>query len=174
MGGIYTAARTGGARGCAGRLVRFAGEPGSEDQAVPVPDPDEWRGRWDTPAHEQLGLRGETIESGYASFTVERPEGADDLLLRSAINIAADIAAISAVQARIEEGVQMPNGTAELHLSFIGEPPDVTTVDARVIHWSEYTAHLELQARTPDGVLAAVGLTTYSLRPVPPAGGAAS
>ena len=92
------------------------------------------------------------------------------MLLRSAINIAADIAAISAVQARIEEGVQMPNGTAELHLSFIGDPPDVTTVDARVIHWTDYTAHLELQARTPDGELAAVGLTTYSLRPLPPGG----
>lgn len=135
---------------------------------MPVPDLEEWRGRWETPPHRALGLRGEHIESGYASFIVERPDGADDMLLRSAINIAADIAAISAVQARIVEGEQLPNGTAELHLSFIGNPPDVTTVDARVIHWTEYTAHLELEARTPDGELAAVGLTTYSLRPIPP------
>ena len=138
---------------------------------MPVPDVREWRDSFAKPAHRALGLRGDRIESGYASFIVERPDDADDLLLRSAINIAADIAAISAVRARIDDDLQLPNGTAELHLSFIGEPPDVTTVDARVIHWTDYTAHLELQARTPDGELAAVGLTTYSLRPVAPGGG---
>lgn len=141
---------------------------------MPVPDLDEWRSNLETPAHRALGLRADRIESGYASFVVERPEGGDDLLVRSAINIAADIAAISAVRARIDDDLQLPNGTAELHLSFIGDPPDVTTVDAQVIHWTDYTAHLELQARTPDGELAAVGLTTYSLRPLPPGGGQSS
>ena len=136
---------------------------------MPVPDLQEWLRNWEKPEHRNLGLRGDHIESGYASFIVERPEGADDLLLRSAIVTAADIAAISAVRARLDD-TQMANGTAELHFSFIGPPPEVSTVDARVIHWSDYTAHLRMEARTPDGELAATGLTTYSLRPLPPGG----
>ncbi len=138
---------------------------------MPVPALDEWRSRWDQPAHRQLGLRGEVIESGYACFVVERQPGADDLLLRAAITIAADIAAISAVQARIDDTREQPNGTAELHISFIAPLPDTTTVDARVVHWAEYSAHLELEARGPDGGLVARGLTTYSLRPVARGGG---
>ena len=121
------------------------------------------------PEHRNLGLRGDHIESGYARFIVERPEGADDLLLRSAIVTAADIAAISAVRARLDD-TQMSNGSAELHFSFIGPPPEVCTVDARVIQWSDYAAHLRMEARTPDGELAATALTTMSLRPVPPGG----
>jgi acyl-coenzyme A thioesterase PaaI-like protein len=137
---------------------------------LPVPTLDEWRSRWEQPEHRQLGLRGEAIEAGYACFAVERPEGADDLLLRSAITIAADIAAISAVQAQLDDR-QQPNGTAELHLSFIAPLPDSTVVDARVIDWADYTAHLELEVRGPGDSLVARGLTTYSLRPAAPAGG---
>ena len=136
---------------------------------MPVPNLQEWLSNWEKPEHRNLGLRGDHIESGYARFIVERPEGADDLLLRSAIVTAADIAAISAVRARLDD-TQMSNGSAELHFSFIGPPPEVCTVDARVIQWSDYAAHLQMEARTPDGELAATALTTMSLRPVPPGG----
>ena len=71
------------------------------------------------------------------------------------------------VRARLDD-TQVSNGSAELHFSFIGPPPDVCTVDARVIQWSDYAAHLQLEARTPDGQLAATALTTMSLRPLPP------
>ena len=135
---------------------------------MPVPALDEWRSRWERPVHRRLGLRGELIEAGYACFVVERQPGADDLLLRTAITVAADIAAISAVQARLDEEREQANGTAELHLSFIAPLPDTTTVDARVVHWAGYAAHLELEARGPDDSLVARGLTTYSLRPVAP------
>ena len=138
---------------------------------MPVPGLREWQSRWERPEHRALGLRGEAIEAGYARLAVERPEGADELLLRSAITVAADIAAISAVQARLGDGEQA-NGTAELHCSFVGPLPAAARVEARVIHWAAYSAHLELEARGPDGELVARGLTTYSLRPAPPAAGA--
>ena len=139
---------------------------------MPVPPLEEWRGNWDKPVHRSLGMRGDAIEAGLCRFIVERPDGADDVLLRSSIQIAADIAAISAVRANLDEEREQANGTAELHVSFIAPLPDVTEVTARVIHWAAYSSHLTIEARSvPDGELVATGLTTYSLRPVARDGG---
>ena len=136
---------------------------------MPVPDLDEWRRRWQRPILQRLGIRGDSVERGYARMRVDRPAGADDLLLRSSLTIAADLAAISAVTSQVEEGVQLANGTAELHLSFVdasGGLPDAVEVSARVANWADYATHLEVEARGPGGELLARGLTTYSLRPV--------
>ena len=135
---------------------------------MPVPDLHEWRRRWQRPILERLGISGDAIERGYARMRVDRPEDADELLLRSSLTIAVDLAAISAVTSQLEEGVQLANGTAELHLSFIDTPgglPDAVEVSARVANWADYATHLEVEAREPGGELLARGLTTYSLRP---------
>ena len=136
---------------------------------MPVPDLDEWRRRWQRPILQRLGISGDAVERGYARMRVDRPENADELLLRSALTIAVDLAAISAVTSQLEEGVQLANGTAELHLSFIDTPgglPDAVEVSARVANWADYATHLEVEARAAGGELLARGLTTYSLRPV--------
>lgn len=136
---------------------------------MPVPDLDEWRRRWQRPILQRLGIRGDTVELGYARMRVDRPEDADELLHRSSLTIAVDLAAISAVTSQLEDGVQVANGTAELHLSFIDTPgglPDAVEVSARVANWADYATHLEVEVRGHDGELLAQGLTTYSLRPV--------
>ena len=136
---------------------------------MPVPDLDDWRRRWQRPILQRLGIRGDSVERGYARMRVDRPADADDLLLRSSLTIAADLAAISAVTSQVEEGVQLPNGTAELHLSFVEPPgrlPDAVDVSASVANWANYAAHVEIEARGPAGELVARGLSTYSLRPV--------
>ena len=136
---------------------------------MPVPDLDDWRRRWQRPILQRLGIRGDTVEHGYARMRVDRPKDSDELLYRSSLTIAADLAAISAVTSQLEDGVQLANGTAELHLSFIDTPgglPDAVEVSARVANWADYATHLDLEARAPGGELVARGLTTYSLRPV--------
>ncbi len=136
---------------------------------MPVPDLDDWRRRWQRPILQRLGIRGDSVEHGYARMRVDRPEDADELLYRSSLTIAADLAAISAVTSQLDDGVQVANGTAELHLSFIDTPgslPDTVEVSARVANWADYATHLDLEARAPGGELVARGLTTYSLRPV--------
>ena len=136
---------------------------------MPVPELDDWRRRWQRPILQRLGIRGDSVERGYARMRVDRPEDADELLLRSSLTIAVDLAAISAVTSQLEEGVQLANGTAELHLSYVDPPgalPDAIEVSARVAHWADYSTHLDLELRGPDGELLARGLTTYSLRPV--------
>ena len=130
---------------------------------MPVPDLDDWLRNWQRPILRRLGIRGETVERGYARMRVDRPEDADELLFRSSLTIAA-------VNAQRDEEVQLANGTAELHLSFVGPPggglPDAVEVSARVANWGDYAAHLEIEAHAPGGELVARGLTTYSLRPV--------
>ena len=136
---------------------------------MPVPDLDDWLRNWQRPILRRLGIRGDTVERGYARMRVDRPEDADELLFRSSLTIAADLAAISAINAQRDEAVQLANGTAELHLSFVGPPdglPDAVEVSARVANWGDYAAHLEIEAHAPGGELVARGLTTYSLRPV--------
>ncbi len=137
---------------------------------MPVPEIDDWRRRWQRPILQRLGISGDTVERGYARMRVDRPEDADELLLRSSLTIAADLAAISAVTSQLEDGVQLANGTAELHLSYVDPPggalPDAVEVSARVANWADYATHLEVEARAPGGELLARGLTTYSLRPV--------
>lgn len=132
---------------------------------MPVPDRAEWRRRWERPILQRLGISGDEIERGYARMLVTRTPEADDLLHRSAIGIAADIAAVSAVTSQLDER-QQANGTAELHLSFVAPPDGAVSVSARIAHWADYAAHLEIEARGPGGDLLARGLTTYSLRPV--------
>ncbi len=139
---------------------------------MPVPALEDWRRGWERPILQRLGIRGDAIERGYARFVVERPTGADALLFRSALTIALDLAAISAVNSLREEEVQLANGTAELHLSFVAPLPDSVAVSARVAHWADYATHLDLEARGSDGTLLARGLTTYSLRPVAHVAGA--
>ena len=133
---------------------------------MPVPALEEWLRRWERPILRRLGIRGEEIEHGYARFVVERPEDADDLLHRSAVTIAADMAAISAVTAQLDEAHHATNGTAELHLSFTAPLAAVTRVTAQVVHWADYAAHLEIEVHDGAGDLLAKGLTTYSLRPL--------
>ena len=137
---------------------------------MPVPDLDDWLRNWQRPILRRLGIRGDTVERGYARMRVDRPEDADELLFRSSLTIAADLAAISAINAQREEDVQLANGTAEFHLSFVEPPggvlPDAVEVSVRVANWADYAAHLEIEARTPGGELVARGLTTCSLRPV--------
>ena len=132
---------------------------------MPVPALDDWRRRWERPILRRLGIRGDAIERGYARMIVERPSDADELLFRSALAVALDLAAISAVNSRIDDSLQRANGTAELHLSFVAPLPDEVAVSARVAHWAGYAAHLDLEARGPDGELLVKGLTTESLRP---------
>ena len=134
---------------------------------MPVPALEDWRRGWERPILRRLGISGDAIERGYARFLVERPPDADALLFRSALTIALDLAAISAVSSRRDEEVQQANGTAELHLSFVAPLPDSVAVSARVAHWADYATHLEIEARGDDGALLAKGLTTYSLRPLP-------
>ena len=137
---------------------------------MPVPDLDDWLRNWQRPILQRLGIRGDAVERGYARMRVDRPDDADELLFRSSLTIAADLAAISAVNAQRDEDVQLANGTAELHLSFVEPPggvlPDAVDVSARVAHWADYAAHVELEAHAPGGELLARGLSTYSLRPV--------
>ena len=137
---------------------------------MPVPDLDDWLRNWQRPILQRLGIRGDAVERGYARMRVDRPEDADELLFRSSLTIAADLAAISAVNAQRDEDAQLANGTAELHLSFVEPPggslPDAADVSARVAHWADYAAHVELEAHAPGGALLARGLSTYSLRPV--------
>lgn len=133
---------------------------------VPVPNLDDWRQRWKRPILQQLGIQGDTIERGYARMLIKRPSDTDELFFRSALTIAVDLAAISAVNSQREEGVQVANGTAELHLSFLSPLPDIVAVSARVTHWSDYATHLALEARGTNNELLVTGLTTYSLRPI--------
>lgn len=137
---------------------------------MPVPDLDDWLRNWRRPILQRLGIRGDTVASGYARMRVDRPEDADELLFRSSLTIAADLTAISAVGSRLEAGAQQANGTAELHLSFVDPPggalPDAVDVSASVAHWADYAAHVEIEAHGPAGELLARGLSTYSLRPV--------
>jgi acyl-coenzyme A thioesterase PaaI-like protein len=133
---------------------------------VSVPNLDDWRQRWERPVLQQLGIHGDTIERGYARMLIKRSRDMDELFFRTALTIAADLAAISAVNSQREEGVQVANGTAELHLSFLSPLPDIVTVSARVTHWADYATHLAIEAHGPNNELLVTGLTTYSLRPI--------
>ncbi len=141
-----------------------------------VPDLETWRARWRTPERERLGVRGERIEDGFASFVVDLRYGDDrdgDLLFASAaVTHAADIAVLSAVMGHLDEQRQQQNGTASLHLNFLHPLTGALTVEGRVASWGNHDAVVEVVARDERGQLVLTGLSTYSLRLREPRGGA--
>ena len=141
-----------------------------------VPDLETWRARWRTPERERLGVRGERIEDGFASFVVDLRYGDDrdhdPLFASAAVTHAADIAVLSAVMGHIDEHVQQQNGTASMHLNFLRPLAGVLTVEGRIASWGSHDAIVEVDARDERGTLVLKGLSTYSLRPRAPRGGA--
>jgi acyl-coenzyme A thioesterase PaaI-like protein len=98
-----------------------------------IPDLEEWRARWRTPERERLGVRGERIEDGFASFIVDLRYGDDrdhdPLFASAAVTHAADVAVLSAVMGHIDERAQQQNGTASIHLNFLRPLVGVLTVE---------------------------------------------
>jgi acyl-coenzyme A thioesterase PaaI-like protein len=141
-----------------------------------VPDLEMWRRRWRTPEHERLGVRCEAIEDGYSAFVVDLrydDERADDPLFASAaVTHAADVAVLCAVIGHLDEEKQQNNGTASIHLNFLRPLAGVLTVEGRIASWGSHDAIVEVEAHDEHGVLMLKGLSTYSLRPREPRGGA--
>ena len=141
-----------------------------------IPDLEEWRARWRTPERERLGVRGERIEDGFASFIVDLRYGDDrdhdPLFASAAVTHAADVAVLSAVMGHIDERVQQQNGTASIHLNFLRPLVGVLTVEGRIASWGSHDAIVEVAARDERGTLVLKGLSTYSLRPRDPRGDA--
>ena len=141
-----------------------------------VPDLETWRARWRTPERERLGVRGERIEDGFASFVVDLRYGDDrdhdPLFASAAVTHAADIAVLSAVMGHLDERTQQQNGTASIHLNVLRPLSGVLTVEGRIASWGSHDAIVEVDARDERGHLVLKGLSTYSLRPREPRGGA--
>lgn len=134
-----------------------------------VPDLETWRARWNTPERERLGVRGERIEDGFASFVVDLRYGDerdhDALFHSAAVTHAADVAVLSAVMGHLDERTQQQNGTASIHLNFLRPLAGVVTVEGRVASWGTHDAVVEVAGRDERGTLVLTGLSTYSLRP---------
>lgn len=134
-----------------------------------VPDLETWRARWRTPERERLGVRGDRIEDGFASFIVDLRYGDerdhDALFHSAAVTHAADVAVLSAVMGHIDEREQQQNGTASIHLNFLRPLSGVLTVAGRIASWGSHDAIVEVEAHDERGTLVLKGLSTYSLRP---------
>ncbi|MDA0302489.1 MAG: PaaI family thioesterase [Chloroflexi bacterium] len=134
-----------------------------------VPDLETWRARWRTPESERLGVRGDRIEDGFASFIVDLRYGDerdhDALFHSAAVTHAADVAVLSAVMGQIDEHQQQQNGTASIHLNFLRPLSGVLTVAGRIASWGTHDAIVEVEAHDERGALVLKGLSTYSLRP---------
>ena len=135
---------------------------------MPVPDPDTWRARWASADQHRLGVHAGVVADGFASFVIDLPYGderdSDPLFASAALTYAADVAALSAVLARLDEEREQPNGTASLHLNFVRPPSGTVTIEARVSAWGVQDALVECSGRDGEGQLVMQGLVTYSLR----------
>jgi len=143
---------------------------------VAVPDLETWRSSWGSADQQRLGVRPVTIARSYAAIAVELPYGDerddDPLFATSALSYVADVVALSAVRAHLDEEREQPNGTMSLHLSFIAAPGSTVTVEARVAAQNEMEATVDLVGREPDGRMVLRGLATFSVRQKTPGGAA--
>lgn len=136
-----------------------------------VPDLETWRSGWDAPDQQRLGVRPVTIAPSYAAIAVDLPYGderdGDPLFTTSALSYVADVVALSAVRAHLDEERELPNGTMSLHLDFIAAPATTVTVEASVVARNEMEALVDLVGREQDGRMVLRGLASFSVRQVP-------
>lgn len=140
-----------------------------------VPDLESWRARWDSPDQRYLGVQPVAVGPSRASIAVDLPygDGRDDdpVFVTTALTYVADIAALSAVGAHIDEEREQPNGTASLHLNFVAAPQETVTVEATVAAQNEIEAVVDLVGREAGGRTVLRGLATFSIRQKTPGGG---
>lgn len=88
-----------------------------------VPDLETWQAGWRSADQQRLGVRPVTIAVNYAAVAVDLPYGDerddDPLFATSVLTYVADVVALSAVRAYLDEEREQPNGTASLHLNFV-------------------------------------------------------
>lgn len=136
-----------------------------------LPDLETWRSGWDAPDQQRLGVRPVTIAASYAAIAVDLPYGderdGDPLFTTSALSYVADVVALSAVRAHLDEKRELPNGTMSLHLDFIAAPATTVTVEASVIAQNEMEALVDLVGRERDGRMVLRGLASFSVRQMP-------
>jgi acyl-coenzyme A thioesterase PaaI-like protein len=141
----------------------------SKEPLLSVPDLETWRARWSSPDHQRLGVRAESVADGYASFVVNLPYGDerddDPLMATAALTFASDVAALSAVQAHLDDEREQSNGTASLHLNYVAPPSGTVTIEARIVSWGALDSLVEVTGRDSAGQLVIQGLVSYSMRP---------
>lgn len=141
-----------------------------------VPDLETWQAGWRSPDQQRLGVRPVTIAHNYAAIAVDLPYGddrdEDPLFATSALTYVADVVALSAVRAYLDEEREQPNGTASLHLNFVAVPTSTVTIEAKVIAQNEMEVIVDLAGHEADGRMVLCGLVTFSVRQKTPAGAA--
>ncbi len=139
-----------------------------------VPDLETWRAGWDAPDQQRLGVRPVTIAPSYAAVAIDLPYGderdGDPLFATSALTYVADVVALSAVRAHLDEERELPNGTMSLHLDFIEAPATTVTVEARVVAQNESEALVDLIGCEAGGRMVLRGLASFSVRQKTPVG----
>jgi acyl-coenzyme A thioesterase PaaI-like protein len=140
----------------------------SKELPLSVPDLETWQARWSSADQHRLGVHAVSVADGFASFVVNLPYGderdGDPLIATTAFTYAADVAALSAVLAHLDEEREQPNGTASLHLNYVAPPLGKVTIEARVSAWGASDALVEVTGRDSREQLVLRGLVTYSLR----------
>ncbi|MSQ29082.1 MAG: hypothetical protein EXR68_01115 [Dehalococcoidia bacterium] len=141
-----------------------------------VPDLETWRAGWRSPDQQRLGVRPVMISPSRASIAVDLPYGDerddDPLFATSALAYVADVVALSAVRAHLDDEREQPNGTASLHLNFVAAPTSTVTIEASVVAQNDMEAIVELIGREADGRNIVRGLVTFSVRQKTPGGAA--
>ena len=141
-----------------------------------VPDLETWRAGWRSPDQQRLGVRPVMISPSHASIAVDLPYGDerddDPLFATSALAYVADVVALSAVRAHLDDEREQPNGTASLHLNFVAAPMSAVTIEANVVAQNDMEAIVELVGREADGRNIVRGLVTFSVRQKTPGGAA--
>lgn len=133
-----------------------------------VPDVEAWRARYTTTDHQHLGVRAITLAPSFASMAVDLPYGDerddDPLYTTGALSYVADVVALAAVRAHLDEEREQPNGTTSLHVNFVAAPTSSVTIEATVVGQNPMEAIVDLSGRQADGTLILRGLVAFSVR----------
>ncbi len=140
---------------------------------APVPE----RARWVQSTSSQpllmaLGIRGDDVREGFARYRVDPVSGGDGAVDGFAITAAADQCLVTAASTLVVPGREQMNGTAEMNITYLGEPRGAVIVDGTVVHKGSHLCVIAVEARDETGAVIATGRGSYSIRPQQAGGGA--
>jgi acyl-coenzyme A thioesterase PaaI-like protein len=134
-----------------------------------IPEREEWIAASERGALLRvLGIVGVDVGEGWAEYRITPTAASTDgrgSVASFATTIAADMGVLVAATTSLDTDIEENNGTAELNMTFVGQPEGELRVRCEVASGSPFMRVVLATAHDARGVLTAHGRGTFAVRP---------